>query len=47
VKIVKGADPVLDPIITDTLHRWRYKPYTVNGRPVPFCTTVRYEITAR
>jgi outer membrane biosynthesis protein TonB len=47
VKIVRGADPVLDPIIVQTLQLWRYKPYRVNERPVPFCTMVRYEITAR
>jgi hypothetical protein len=47
VKILRGADPILDPIIAETLQRWRYHPYTVNGRPVPFCTSVRYEITTR
>jgi protein TonB len=45
--IVRPADPMLDPIIAETLRRWRYHPYTVNGRPVPFCTMVRYEITTR
>jgi periplasmic protein TonB len=47
VKILKGADPTLDPSIVGALKRWRYRPYTVDGRPVPFCTNVRYEIAAR
>jgi protein TonB len=47
VKILKGADPTLDPNIIGVIRTWRYKPYTVDGRPVPFCTNVRYEISAR
>jgi protein TonB len=47
VKILKGADPTLDPNIIAAVRSWRYKPYTVDGRPVPFCTNVRYEIAAR
>jgi protein TonB len=47
VKIIKGADPSVDPNIITTLKTWRYKPAVVEGRPVPFCTTVRYEIAAK
>jgi protein TonB len=47
VKILKGADPTLDPNIISAVRSWRYKPYTVDGRPVPFCTNVRYEIASR
>jgi hypothetical protein len=47
VKILKSADPTLDPTIVAVLSTWRYQPYTLDGRPVPFCTTVRYEITTR
>lgn len=47
VKILKGADAALDPLIVATLGTWRYRPYAVNGRPVPFCTNVRYEIAAQ
>jgi periplasmic protein TonB len=47
VKIVRPADPTLDPLIVATLRTWRYRPYTINGRPVPFCTNVRYEISTR
>jgi hypothetical protein len=24
---------------------WRYRPYLVDGRPVPFCSNVRYELS--
>jgi protein TonB len=47
VKILQGADPVVDPIIVATLGTWRYRPFTIDGRPVPFCTNVRYVIAAR
>ena len=42
VKLLKSADPALDPTIVAVLSTWRYQPYTLDGRPVPFCTTVRY-----
>jgi hypothetical protein len=45
VKILRGADPTVDPLIVAAIQRWRYHPYTVDGRPVPFCTNVRYEIS--
>jgi protein TonB len=47
VAILRGADPALDPLIVAAVRTWRYRPYTVDGRPVPFCTNVRYEITTR
>lgn len=47
VKIIRGADPTVDPEIKVKLRTWRYKPYAVDGRPVPFCTNVRYEISTR
>jgi protein TonB len=47
VKILKGADPSFDPNIVSALRTWRFKPYAVDGRPVPFCTNYRYEISAR
>jgi protein TonB len=46
VKIIKSADPTLDPNIIAALKTWRYHPYTLNGRAVPFCTIVRYEISS-
>ena len=48
VKLIKSADPTLDPEIMGKIQStWRYKPYTVDGRPVPFCYALRYEISAR
>jgi hypothetical protein len=45
VKLIRGADPSVDPLIIAAIQRWRYHPYTVDGRPVPFCTNLRYEIS--
>ena len=47
VSLLRGADPTLDPLVIATLQTWRYRPYSVNGRPVPFCTNVRYEIATQ
>jgi protein TonB len=47
VSLLRGADPTLDPLVVATLQTWRYRPYAVNGRPVPFCTNVRYEIATQ
>jgi protein TonB len=47
VRILRGADPAIDPQIPTVLGRWRYRPFTVDGRPTPFCYMLRYEITSR
>lgn len=47
VKILRGAGPAIDPQIPSVLGRWRYRPFTLNGQPVPFCYPLRYEISAR
>jgi protein TonB len=47
VRILKGAGPAIDPQIPTVLGRWRYRPLMLDGRPTPFCTPLRYEITAR
>jgi protein TonB len=47
VDVIKGAHPLLDDRIVVALKTWRYRPYLLNGRPVPFCTYVRYEMNAR
>lgn len=47
VKLLRGADPAIDPQIPAVLGRWRYRPYTIDGRPVPFCYTIRYDVSAR
>jgi len=47
VRILKGAGPAIDPQIPSVLRRWRYRPFTLNGQPTPFCYPLRYEISAR
>jgi protein TonB len=47
VHLLKSADPVVDPLIVAALRTWRYRPYQVNGRPVPFCTNIRYVMATR
>jgi len=47
VKVLRGADPAIDPQIPVVLGRWKYRPYQENGRPRPFCYLLRYEVTAR
>jgi hypothetical protein len=31
-----------DRRVEKTVMGWRYEPYRVDGRPEPFCTSVRY-----
>ncbi len=46
VKLLKSADPAIDPQIPAVLGRWRYKPLLVDGRAVPFCYVLQYEIAS-
>lgn len=47
VQVLRGADPTIDGQFPIVMSRWRYKPYTIDGRPVPFCYPLRYEISTR
>jgi protein TonB len=47
VKIVKGADPLIDPDWVNKIKLWQYRPYTLNGRPVPFCHPARIEVRSQ
>ena len=47
VRIVQGADPAIDPQFPVVMRRWRYRPFMVDGRPVPFCYPIQYELSAR
>jgi hypothetical protein len=47
VTILKSAGPGLDPQIPSVLGRWRYRPWLEDGRAVPFCYSLRYEIGPR
>lgn len=46
-KIIRGADPTLDPQIIAKVKIWKYKPYQIDGRPVPFCFMLRYDISVQ
>lgn len=37
VSIIKGADPAVDDIVVATVSTWRFRPFLLNDRPVPFC----------
>jgi outer membrane biosynthesis protein TonB len=47
VKQIKGTDPLFDPEILAKIKTWRYKPYTVDGRPQPFCYNLRFNWTSQ
>jgi hypothetical protein len=46
LKLLKPADPAIDPQIPAVLGKWRYKPLVVDGRAVPFCYVLQYEIAS-
>jgi Gram-negative bacterial TonB protein C-terminal len=48
VRVIKSADWRVDPSWMATIKRWRYRPFTIDGKPVPFCYPMRLEVrTAR
>jgi hypothetical protein len=47
VRLMRGADPAIDAQIPTVLGRWRYRPYVIDGKPVPFCWPLRYQIATR
>jgi protein TonB len=44
VKIVKASTPAIDLQIPTVLARWKYKPYVVDGRAIPFCYPLLYTV---
>ncbi|HEY0713798.1 MAG TPA: hypothetical protein VGF45_14055, partial [Polyangia bacterium] len=47
VRTMKSAfNAALDLNWKTTIRTWRYQPYTVGGRPVPFCSPVRLQVTS-
>ena len=46
VSLVESADPSADHNWMKTIHTWRYRPYTVDGKAVPFCYTLRLQVSA-
>jgi hypothetical protein len=47
VRILKSADPSVDPEIPAVLGKWRYRPLIADGQPAPFCYVLQYGISAR
>ncbi len=41
VSIIKSADPLVDQDWVGKIRNWQYRPYSVDGRPVPFCHPAR------
>jgi TonB family protein len=39
--------PEYDAALQAAIERWRYRPYTVGGAPVPACSTVEFHYTMR
>ena len=44
VTVLKSADPSAEASFISAIRTWRYTPFKVDNRPVPFCTNVRYEV---
>jgi protein TonB len=42
-KIIKSMDPAVDALLVDKIKTWKYKPFSIDGRPTPFCYNLRYE----
>jgi hypothetical protein len=43
VKMLHTSDLAFTGTLLGVLGNWRYRPYLVDGRPVPFCTIVRLD----
>jgi len=43
VKVLKSADQLVDDSWVALIQSWEYRPYSVQGRPVPFCHAMRIE----
>jgi hypothetical protein len=41
VTLVKSADPLVNNDWMAKIRTWEYRPYSVDGRPVPFCHPAR------
>jgi protein TonB len=44
VKVVKPADALVDGPWIQKIKTWQYRPYSINGRPVPYCYPMRLEV---
>jgi len=44
VKVLHSPDPSVNESFIAAVRTWRYTPFKLNGRPVPFCTNVRLDV---
>jgi hypothetical protein len=44
VKVLKTAEPTVDGEWARVIQTWQYRPYSIDGRPTPFCHTMRLEV---
>jgi protein TonB len=44
VTVLKSADKLVDGEWMNKIRTWQYRPYSINGRPVPFCHPMRLEV---
>ncbi|HEY8946721.1 MAG TPA: protein kinase [Polyangiaceae bacterium] len=47
VNVTRPAGPAIDAQLPEVLGRWRYAPLVEDGRSVPFCYSLRYELVGR
>jgi hypothetical protein len=47
ITVIRSANDWLDDRWRTTMRRWQYRPYTVDGQPVPFCYPMRVELRSR
>jgi hypothetical protein len=47
VLILQSSLPLLTDLLPSVLGRWRYRPYLVDGQPVPFCYHFNYRVLGR
>jgi protein TonB len=47
VQVLKSADKLVDNDWIAKMKTWQYRPYSINGRPVPFCHPMRLEVQAQ
>ncbi len=47
VRVLQGSNPTVDGQLPGIIRGWRYKPYTINGKPVPFCYPFTYVLRQR
>jgi protein TonB len=47
VKVLKSADALVDQTWSQIIARWEYRPYSIEGRPIPFCHAARIEVRAQ